>query len=171
LNPGPLQRALQSAPERDSASQAKPEKEYFCFRTGDVHFGVPSENVREVIRLGLLTPLPRTPAFILGVCGFRGEVLPVLDLLRFLGKGEARLGPRSRVFVGIFEQFVAAAVSDQVLGLRRIALSEIMPPPIAGDASFEHLAGVVRPQKGNVVLNLLDFGKVLQSIRQRAVSR
>ncbi|WP_244237847.1 chemotaxis protein CheA, partial [Corallococcus llansteffanensis] len=41
------------------AAQARPELEFFCFRVGELRFGVPSENVTEVLRAGLLTPLPR----------------------------------------------------------------------------------------------------------------
>src|SRR5262245_13911017 len=101
LEPTPLQRALQGAPERAPPVKGRPEQELFFFRLSDLRLGVPSENVREVIRAGPITPLPRSPSFILGVCGHRGEVFPVLDLLRFLGRGEARLSPRTRLFVGV----------------------------------------------------------------------
>src|SRR5688500_12843291 len=99
------------------AAQARPEQEFFCFRLGDLRLGVPSENVLAVPRAGLPTPLPRPPSFILGVTGHRGEVLPVLDLLRFLSKGEARIGPRTRLFVGISGSYVSGVVADTVLGL------------------------------------------------------
>jgi purine-binding chemotaxis protein CheW len=159
------------APDRAVAAQARPEQEFFCFRVGDLRLGVPSENVLEVLRAGLLTPLPRTPSFIMGVTGHRGEVLPVVDLLRFLSKGEARIGPRTRLFVGITGSYVAGVVADTVLGLRRIPVSEILPPPLGGDAAAEHLLGVVQgngPQDG---INLLNFSKLLQTARQRAVAR
>jgi purine-binding chemotaxis protein CheW len=159
------------APDRAVAAQARPEQEFFCFRVGDLRLGVPSENVLEVLRAGLLTPLPRTPSFIMGVTGHRGEVLPVVDLLRFLSKGEARIGPRTRLFVGITGSYVAGVVADTVLGLRRIPVADILPPPLGGDAAAEHLLGVVQgsgPQDG---INLLNFSKLLQTARQRAVAR
>ena len=46
-----------------------------------------------------MTALPRVPAFVLGVGAVRGEVVPVIDILRFLGKGESRVHGRSRLFV------------------------------------------------------------------------
>lgn len=166
----PLQRALQVAPDRAPPAKARAEQEFFCFRLGEVQLGVPSENVREVVRVGPLTPLPRTPAYILGVSGFRGEVLPVIDLLRFLGKGEARLSSRTRLFVGVSGTYVAAVVADAVIGLRRIPVAEILPSPLGGDISAEHLLGVVTPAKAEPV-SLLNFPKVLQAARQRAVVR
>jgi purine-binding chemotaxis protein CheW len=171
LDPTPLSRALEVAPERAVAEKATPEQEFFCFRTGELQLGVPSENVREVVRAGPLTPLPRVPPFILGVAGHRGEVLPVLDLLRFLGKGEARVTSKTRLFIGTSGGYVTAVIADQILGLLRIPVSEIVPPPMGGDAASEHLLGVFRPGQKEAALSLVNFSKLLHAARQRAVSR
>jgi purine-binding chemotaxis protein CheW len=95
----------------------------------------------------------------------------VVDMLRFLSKGEARIGPRTRIFVGVSGSYVSGVVADTVLGLRRIPVADILPPPLGGDQAAEHLLGVVQgsgPQDG---LNLLNFSKLLQTARQRAVVR
>jgi purine-binding chemotaxis protein CheW len=159
------------APDRAIAAQARPEQEFFCFRVGDLRLAVPSENVLEVIRTGLLTPLPRTPSFLMGVTGHRGEVIPVMDLLRFLGKGEARVGPRTRLFIGTSGNYRVGVVADAVLGLRRIPVADILPPPLGGDAAVEHLLGVAEGLVANETVALLHFSKLLQSARQRAVLR
>jgi purine-binding chemotaxis protein CheW len=171
VNETPLLRALQSAPDKTPPAKPPPEQEFFCFKLGELRLGVPSENVREVIRSGPLTPLPRMAAFVMGVVGHRGEVLPVLDLLRFLGKGESRITARTRLFVGVCGTFNAAVVADGVIGLRTIGLSRIIPAPMGGDASTEHLLGVVDPGRSDRSISLIDFQKVMNSARQRAVSR
>jgi purine-binding chemotaxis protein CheW len=149
----------------------QPERELFCFRLGDFNMAVPSENVREVTRIGPLTPLPRAPAFLMGIFGHRGEVLPVLDLLRFLSKGEARIHSRSRILVGVAGSYVTAVVADSVIGLRKVRESEILPPPMGGDVPAEYLLGVVKPEVNTESLILIAFAKVLQAARQRAVAR
>ena len=169
MEPTPLQRALQEAPERAQPEEGRAEREFFFFRLGELRLAVPSENVREVIRSGPLTPLPRAPPFILGVCGHRGEVLPVLDLLRFLGKGESRAHARARLFVGTAGTYVTGVVADTVVGLKRLPLAEILPPPLGGEISPEHCLGVWI--QGQEVTLLLHFTKVLQTARQRAVMR
>ncbi|HVE87629.1 MAG TPA: chemotaxis protein CheW [Myxococcales bacterium] len=169
MEPTPLQRALHGAPERAPPARGRPEQELFFFRLGELRLGVPSENVREVIRAGPLTPLPRAPPFILGVCGHRGEVLPVLDLLRFLGKGEARISPRTRLFVGVSGTFVTGVVTDSVIGLQRVPVQDVLPAPVGGEVSSEHFLGVLT--RGPEVTSLLHFSKVLQTARQRAVGR
>jgi len=159
------------APDRAIASQARPEQEFFCFRAGELRLAVPSENVLEVIRTGPMTPLPRTPSFLLGVTGHRGEVIPVMDLLRFLGKGEARVAPRTRLFIGMSGNYRVGVVADAVLGLRRVPVADILPPPLGGDAAAEHLLGVYEVPSTQETMALIHFTKLLQSARQRAVVR
>jgi len=169
LSPSPLERALERAPDRPQAGNNRLEREFFSFQIGELSLGVPSENVREVVRLGPLTPLPRAPAFLLGVCGHRGEVLPVVDLLRFLGKGEAKPTERTRLFVGIADKFHVGFLADSVTGLEKIPLTEMRPAPLAGDWANEHLLGVVLRSRGT--LALLDLAKLLTAARQRVVAR
>ncbi|MBX5480404.1 MAG: chemotaxis protein CheW [Myxococcaceae bacterium] len=172
LSPTPLQSALASAPDRATQTLSRPEQEFFCFRIGSLKMAFAASHVREVVRFTPLTPLPRTPAFLLGVSGHRGEVLPVVDLLRFLGKGEAKIGPRSRLLIGISGTYVCAFAADQVAGLTRIAVADILPPPLGGDASQEHLDGVVAAaNEKDGALHLLNLPKLLQSIRARVVVR
>jgi purine-binding chemotaxis protein CheW len=159
------------APDRAIASQARPEQEFFCFRAGELRLAVPSENVLEVIRTGPLTPLPRTPSFLLGVTGHRGEVIPVMDMLRLLGKGEARVGPRTRLFIGTSGNYRVGVVADAVLGLKRVPVADILPPPLGGDAAVEHLLGIYEVPGTQETMALLSFPKLLQSARARAVVR
>lgn len=171
LPSSPLESALQSAPLRATAHQPVPGREFFCFGLAELRFGVPSENVREVFRVGPLTPLPRTPAFVLGVCGHRGEVLPVLDLLRLLSKGEAKATDRSRLFVGLAGNFTTAILAESVIGLKKIPLGEVVPPPLGSEAIAEHLIGIAYASEKNEAINLLDFSRLIHFARQRAVVR
>lgn len=171
LAPTPLQQAIAAAPERGADVVVRPEQEFFCFRLGELVLGVPSENVREVFRAGLLTPLPRMPSFVLGVVGHRGEVLPVLDLLRFLGRGEAKLAPRTRLFVGLSGSLAAAVATDQVAGLKRIPLADILPPPSGGDLAAENFIGVLDPKGPHGGMTLLHLPRLLSAARQKAVQK
>ena len=174
MNPTPLQTALQSAPERPAVGASRPEEEIFSFRVGGLRLAFRAAHVREVVRVSPLTPLPRTPPFLLGVMGHRGEVLPVVDLLRLLGKAEVKPGPRSRVLIGVANDLVAAFIADAVLGMLRVPTSEILPAPLGSDAAAEQLEGIVHGggrDRQEPSLHLLDLSKLLSSIRQRVVAR
>ncbi len=171
MEPTPLQRALHQAPDLPPPQETRPDRELFVFKLGNLLLGVDSSNVREVTRLGLLTPLPRMPSFVLGVFGHRGEVLPIVDLLRFLSQGEFKLSTRARVFLGVHGNLTAAFVADQVIGLRRIFVAELLPAPVGGDIPVEHVTGIVRSEELRGAVTVLNLSRVLQLASQRAVSR
>lgn len=171
MEPTPLQRALHQAPDLPPPEVSRPDRELFVFKLNTLLLGVDSSNVREVTRLGLLTPLPRMPSFVLGVFGHRGEVLPIVDLLRFLGQGEFKLSSRARVFLGVQGALTAAFVADMVIGLRRIFVADLLPAPVGGEIPVEHVAGIVRSEELRGAITVLNLPRVLQLASQRAVSR
>jgi len=57
------------------------------------------DDVREILEVGRLTALPRTPDFVRGVMNLRGAVVPVIDLVARLGQPPAQIGRRSCVVV------------------------------------------------------------------------
>ena len=130
-----------------------------------------TNDAREVTRLGVITPLPRTASFVMGVAGHRGEVLPVIDLLRFFSQGETRPAPRTLCFIGVHGNFAAAFVADQVVGLRKVFVADILPAPVGGEIPSEHVHGVIRAGVGAQTVTLLDLPRVMLTSRQRAVSR
>lgn len=83
-----------------------------AFRMHGERYGVEARHVLEVFALREPTPLPRAPAFVLGLVNHRGRVLAVLDLGAVLGTG----GGAAR----------AAAVAVAVGGVRfGIAIEEV----------------------------------------------
>lgn len=170
LEPTPLQRALAEAPQRTVEGAAAPDEEYCLFRLGALTVGVRSKLVREVTRMGPLTPLPRAPAFLMGVVGHRGAVVPLIDLLRFLGQGESKVVARSRLFISEQGSFEVGFLAEQVVGLRRIALAERLPAPAGVGVGSEFLEGVVQLREFGTV-SLLDLSRVVLAARQKAVAR
>ena len=69
------------------------------FRLGEEIYAVPSIAVREVYPLKGLTPLPCTPAFVLGVINVRGHILPVIDLTSLLGLARQQVSEQSTVIL------------------------------------------------------------------------
>ncbi len=66
---------------------------------GSEVLAVPIEDVREILQVARLTPLPRTPAFVRGVMNLRGAVVPVIDLAARLGHEAAEIGRRSCIVI------------------------------------------------------------------------
>ncbi len=60
---------------------------------------VPISEVREILQVGRMTTMPRTPAFVCGVMNLRGAVVPVIDLAARLGGAATVVGRRSCIVV------------------------------------------------------------------------
>lgn len=97
-------------------------------------YGVETRYVREVYPLENLTPLPCTPAFILGIVNLRGENLSVVDLKKFFELPEKGLTDLHKVIVLEAENMRFGILADAVPGVRRVSLDDIQPslPTLTG---------------------------------------
>jgi purine-binding chemotaxis protein CheW len=66
------------------------------FRLGDWLLGIDIAAIREINRVGEMTPVPDAPAAVRGVINLRGDVVTVLDLRVMLDLEPAPLTPQSR---------------------------------------------------------------------------
>ncbi|HEY5581789.1 MAG TPA: chemotaxis protein CheW, partial [Rhodoferax sp.] len=106
-------------------------------------YAVASEYVREVYPLEELTPLPCTPAFVLGIVNLRGEILSVIDLKKFFDLPAKGLTDLNKVIVLESEDRVFGILADAISGVRRILRSDIQPslPTLTGIRE-DYLQGV-----------------------------
>jgi purine-binding chemotaxis protein CheW len=76
--------------------------EYVAVTTAGQLFGLPIERVRDVFKVGGLTPVPLAPPEIVGLLNLRGRVATAIDLRRRLGLPPAK--SESLMAVGIEAQ-------------------------------------------------------------------
>jgi purine-binding chemotaxis protein CheW len=57
---------------------------YVRFRLAAEEYAIPVSQVREVITLGEVTPVPGAQPDVLGIRNLRGQILPVIDLAKVL---------------------------------------------------------------------------------------
>lgn len=68
--------------------QAESGRQLLVFSAGGESYGIELLWVKEVLPLPELLPVPHTPAWVVGVTGYRGRVLAVVDLGLFLALPE-----------------------------------------------------------------------------------
>ncbi len=73
--------------------------ELLVFLVGNGHFGIPSIQVREVLRAATLAPVADAPRAVMGVLNLRGEIVPVLDSRRLLQAEEKPLAHSDHLIV------------------------------------------------------------------------
>jgi purine-binding chemotaxis protein CheW len=145
---------------------------------GPEALAIPIAQVREILQAPRLTPLPRTPDFLLGVMNLRGAVVPVIDLARRLGGASATLARRSCVVVVEVEcsaDTTAEPGARWVVGLMVDAVYEVFDapsavepvPPLGTRVDARMLAGMVRAR--GEVIGMLALERALASTELAAL--
>lgn len=88
-------------------------------------YAIESRFVREVLTLTELTPVPCSPAFVLGVVGVRGAVLSVVDLKRFFELPDKGLSEHSKVLFVRSDAMEFGLLADAVQGVGRVARADL----------------------------------------------
>ncbi len=120
-------RALARKPE--AADDDPLALEVLEFRLANERYAVETRHVREVQPLRHLTPLPCTPAFVLGVVNLRGRMLPVLDLKEFVGLPKGGITDLHRIIVVGDDTQEFGIVADIGVGVRRMRADSLQPVP------------------------------------------
>lgn len=133
--------ALGRAP--DPAETAGEHIEVVEFVLAHERYAIESRYVREVAPLENLTPLPCTPAFVLGIVNLRGEILSVIDIKKFFELPEQGLTDLNKIIVLQSGDMLFGILADVIAGVRRIPLAGIQPslPTLTGIRE-EYLQGV-----------------------------
>ena len=90
------------------------------FRIGQEQFVADRNQVREVLMLpDVMTRVPGTKRWVLGIANLRGHLLPLIDVKLLLGSGRTTLRRTTRVISVNHREVPAGLVVDEVLGFRR----------------------------------------------------
>ena len=159
------ERALALAAEPGRTQTLTDSIEVVEFLLAHERYAVESFHVREVYPLENLTPLPCTPAFVLGIVNLRGEIVSVIDLRKFFDLAQTGLPDLNKIIVLESGNMVFGILADAIVGVRRIALAGIQSslPTLTGIRE-KYLRGVTAER--TVVLDaeklLTDEGIVVQ---------
>jgi purine-binding chemotaxis protein CheW len=94
-------------------------EEILAFRLGEGDYSVPAQYVCEVQLLGEITPLPFTPAFLIGLVNIRGRLLAALDIRPLLDMPEAPPQPQAFLLVLAANGLEVGLLADAVVEVRR----------------------------------------------------
>ena len=136
------------------------EKQLVLFDLESGHYAIDSRNVREIIRMQVITKVPGAPPSVEGVLNLRGKVTPVLDLRKRLGLPVSNESQGTRIVVVEVEGQDVGLIVDGVSEVLRIPLSVIEPPStIVVAAETDYIIGVAKLDTKLVIL--LDIGRLL----------
>src|SRR3989338_1665844 len=104
------------------------ETEILAFKIANEEYAVRMTELQEIIRYQRITAIPCSPEYLVGVTSLRGKILPVINLKIRLGLGGGkREGQKIIILSGKKEPL--GALVDLILGVFRLPVSELLPPP------------------------------------------
>ncbi len=131
------------------------------FDLGDEEYGANINQVREIIRTGMITPIPDSPDFIKGVSNVRGEIPVIIDLkARFFLPPAKREVEDRHILITEQDKNIFGLLVDEVTEVLRIPETDIKPAPeLVTKIDREYVNGVITLE--NRLIILLDLAKVL----------
>jgi purine-binding chemotaxis protein CheW len=130
------------------------------FALDQEEFGIPIEQVREVIRVGEITRVPQARPHVRGVTNLRGRVLAVVEIRTRMGLPAAEITSQSRVVVvGVHDRILGILV-DRVSQVVKVPAETVAPAPEEVlSPGTDYITGVAR--WNSRLIMLLDLEKVL----------
>ena len=155
---------------RESAGVITTERlEVLEFGLGNETYAFELSQVREVLVLVELTPLPRVPAHILGITQIHGQILAVVDLRKIFGLPERGLQNSWHLIVLQSTTMEFAVVAERITGVRHLPVAGLQPSlPSLNDTRASYLKGI--SADGTAVLSVASLLADPQLIVQQSDS-
>ncbi|MGG2053276.1 chemotaxis protein [Lysinibacillus pakistanensis] len=138
------------------------ELEIVEFEVANNKFGINVIKVKEIIQPIPVTFIPHAHPHVEGIIQLRGEVLPVVDMLRVLGIQHAERNPQQKYIVAEFNKQRVVFHVDNVTQIHRISWNQIEKPSDMYQGGTSQVIGVIKQNEQMILL--LDFEKIMVDI-------
>ena len=126
-----LRRRAEQLAKLPIAPDVGDEVEVLACQVGDERYALETRHLRAVQWASSVTPVPCTPAFVLGIVSVRGEIVTLLDLATMLGLRPSPASSDTAVPVLLLglTGMRAGLVVDEVIGVERMKLDALQAAP------------------------------------------
>lgn len=145
---------------------AKP-GQYLTFQLMSEQYGVPIATVREINRVGEITPVPKTPEFVKGVMNLRGKIIPVINLRVRFGMPSIDYTRDTCIIVIDTDFGQVGMIVDAVREVADLNQQQIEPPPLLGN---EKTLGFIRGM-GKLEDRVIILVDVVSALSQEQLSQ
>lgn len=138
------------------------ELEIVEFEVANNKFGINVIKVKEIIQPIPVTFIPHAHPHVEGIIQLRGEVLPVVDMLRVLGIQKVERSPQQKYIVAEFNKQRVVFHVDNVTQIHRISWDQIEKPSDMYQGGTSQVIGVIKQNEQMILL--LDFERIMVDI-------
>lgn len=131
------------------------------FRLAGELYGIPINQVREIILPGTITRIPKSPSYLRGVIHLRKRIIPVLDLGVVFGGALVDLSEKTRILIVQVQGVLIGALVDSVAEVLRLSQDTIQPPPSLAGPHCRFITGVA--EINGQLLMVVDMHEILSA--------
>jgi purine-binding chemotaxis protein CheW len=142
------------------------------FQLGVELYGINIMDVKEIVRVQAIRAIPNAPMYVEGIFNLRSEIIPIINLHKRFRLKKAAQSEEDELLSGFvildIDGMKLGVIIDRVSRVITIEKNEIQPPPqMVSGIGAEYIQGVVRQEKGYlIILNIRNLfnPKELQKI-------
>jgi len=140
------------------------------FKVGDDYLSCPISQVREIIHLEKVTPVPSTPNMIKGIINRRGEIITILDLPRVIGQDTRLDESKSELMILYSEEENIGVMVSEVTEIPTIDTERVEEPSEALETPINssYLEGIIK--KDDKLVLLTDMLSIVDNIASEDLS-
>ena len=150
IRPPPGAEETDGGVDRGMGRRETRELELLVFDLAGRTYGLPSDDVLELLRAVAITPLPNGPRIVAGVINLRGLIVPVFDLRIRFGMPSPPLEPSDHFIVARARHRIVAIRTDRAIHLTTVAGEDVMAAERIVSGT-RHISGIAQV-KGDIVL-------------------
>lgn len=134
------------------------------FKLDEKLYGVHIDQIREITRVGEVTPVPGAPPYVEGVTNLRGQVTTVIDLRKRLGMAPKNLDKQSRMMIIESPGNSEGVIVDSIVEVTMLPKANIEEPPEIAKTSkgrSSYITGIGK--KDGKLIILIDLQKLISA--------
>ena len=149
-------------------------KQLVTFQLGEELYGVNIMDVKEIVRVQAIRPIPNAPVYVEGIFNLRSEIIPIINLHKRFHLRKLVTSEEDELLSGFvildIEGMKLGIIIDRISRVVTIEKEDIQPPPqMFSGIGAEYIQGVVRQESGYlIILDIRDLfnPKELQKIAE-----
>lgn len=166
-----LKRRAESLAQIDQEESSLETVGLLLFRLGEEWYAVRLDGVREIYNDFIVTPIPRLPAYVLGVLNIRGEIISVIDIAALMhihadGDHTAMAEEPNGIIVR-HEECVSTLVVDEIGDIIEVPRESFEPPLSTLDRSQAEFVNA-SVYTGESLVGVINLEKILEPIGETA---
>jgi len=132
-------------------------KQLVTFQLGEELYGVNIMDVKEIVRVQPIRPIPNAPTYVEGIFNLRSEIIPIINLHKRFHLRKLVTSEEDELLSGFvildIEGMKLGIIIDRISRVVTVEKDQIQPPPqMFSGIGAEYIEGVVRQENGYLIL-------------------